>query len=104
MPSCIPGASLGSATCIDSAWARGARAAGRLAAAPPIATTSPNYKYERGAVKRFDWVVTWRNLTLDGFQRPVSVCVCVCVCVCARVFVCVVRWCWCKGARAPAAC
>jgi hypothetical protein len=23
-------------------------------------------------VKRFDWVVTWKNLTLDGFTKPVS--------------------------------
>lgn len=23
-------------------------------------------------VKRFDWVVTWKNLTLDGYTKPVS--------------------------------
>lgn len=44
----------------------------RPANAPLLDTSSPNHNYTRGTIRRFDWVVSWKNLTLDGFTKPVS--------------------------------
>lgn len=75
-PSCIAAASLASAMCVHPHAAEGIDGLARLASAPQVDVASPVYAYyslrRSPPVKRFDWVVTWKNLTLDGFERPVS--------------------------------
>lgn len=73
MPSCIPAASLMSKMCVAAEASTSSIAVG--SPSKPASTqnpVSPNYSYTRGTVRRFTWVFTWKNLTLDGYEKPVS--------------------------------
>lgn len=68
MPSCILAASTMSTTCATSS-SRAQLAA--LNGDMPSTVVSPNWSYQRGDVKRFDFVATWKDLAPDGFTKPV---------------------------------